>query len=298
MSNVPYRVLNRDGSFNVQAECKSAFEIEDLYHRLLSARWLPFLGLVSFSFLLINVVYASLYYLGGPGILDGGGAKFSESESVSRWIECFFFSVQTLATIGYGKVSPAGLWANCIVVVEALTGLLGIALITGLLFARFAKATARVAFSERAIISKMDGIDTFYFRMANLRLNRVVDARVSVTAVMDVITSEGDRYRDLYDLKLDRSQSPLFTMSWTIVHVIDKDSTLFGLSLEELSRRRTEILVTFIGIDETLNQSIHSRFSYIPDEIVMGAKFKDMLKRREDGKLTVLLDLISDFETT
>jgi inward rectifier potassium channel len=212
----------------------------------------------------------------------------------SRFLQDFFFSVQTFATIGYGRLVPVGLAANILVTIEALVGLLSVAISTGLIFARVSKPTARVAFSKVAVITPVDGVPCLMIRLANRRANQIVDARASITLSFEEKTSEGQEYRNLYDLKLERDTSSAFTLSWTVVHEITPDSKLYGLTREKLQETDAILFVTLVGIDETFNQTVQARFSYLPEEILWGHDFKDMFFDDPSGGLIIDLSLISE----
>jgi inward rectifier potassium channel len=238
----------------------------------------------------VNVAFALGYLACGPGALEGtdGGA--------TSFLDAFFFSVQTFATIGYGKLTPRSLPANLLVTLEALVGLLAVALATGLVFARFSRPTARVLFSERAAIAPHDGVLSLVFRMANERRSQIVQAEVSVTVIRDDRTVEGETYRSLYDLALERHHSPFFTLSWTVVHPIDEKSPLRDIASDAgLRSAGAEIMVSLVGIDDALAQTVHARFSYAPDDIVWGGRFADILERR-DGLVVMDLDRFHDVE--
>lgn len=280
-----YRMLNKDGSFNIhRVHFKRRFGT-DLYHRLLAMKWHQFFLTFVLVYLLINVVFGLAYYACGPQSFDGAVAR----SNVEWFGEAFFFSIQTFATIGYGKVSPIGLIPNLIVTIEAIAALISVALSTGLFFARFSRPTAKVLFSEVATISKHDGQLSFVFRMANERLNQIVDATVDVVLVRTEYTAEGERFRNFYDLKLERNRSPLFAVSWLIVHAIDATSPFYNQTRETLRAQDTEIIISLTGIDETFAQTIHARHSYVVDEIIWGGYFQDILKPNDEGKLVVEL---------
>jgi inward rectifier potassium channel len=239
----------------------------------------------------LNVIFACIYYLCGPGTLDGA----SRLGEMPRFLDSFFFSVQTFATIGYGRITPIGIAANLLVTLEALCGLLWLALATGLLFARFSKPTARVIFSNSAIITNHDGVPSFIFRIANARLNQIVEAQISVALTRNEFTSEGEKYRNFYDLKLERSRSPVFAMTWTIVHPITLESPIFQMDRKALEDAECEIMVSVSGIDDTFSQTIHARFSYVPSQLVWDRHFEDMLTRTGQGKVRVDLSKIHQF---
>jgi len=283
-----WKVLNRDRSFNVASP--PGIQAADLYHSLLATTWCRFLIWVSVLYVGVNILFAQAYYLGGPNVLEG-----IPPEARHRWLDCFFFSVQTMATIGYGKISPLSLWAHCLVTLEALIGILGIAVASGLFFARFSRPTARVAFSKVALVTQHESKPTLMLRMANQRSNQIVEAQISLTLMKSEINAEGVKYRKLYDLALTRSRTPLFSLTWTILHVLTPESPLYGRSLEDLRKDEVEIFVTMTGIDGTFSHTIHDRFSYGPDDIVWNGRFVDMLGRTEDGKLTIAFENLDKF---
>lgn len=285
-----FRLLNRDGTFNIERYGIRKRAFTDTYHSLLAASWIRFLTLLAGTYFVVNSVFALAYMLCGPNGLTG----VATDTAYHRLLDAFFFSVQTLATIGYGRITPNGIPANILVTVEAFFGLLGLALATGLLFARFSKPTARVLFSRVAMISRHEGVPSFQFRMANARLNQIVEARVRVSVARDEVTTEGETYRNFYDLELERGDSPIFVLSWTVVHAINEKSPLHGVTPEQLAASHTEIFVSLTGIDETFSQVIHARFSYIPSEIVWGGRFVDILSRAGRGA-AVNLALIHDY---
>ncbi|MBI3555823.1 MAG: ATP-sensitive inward rectifier potassium channel 10 [Deltaproteobacteria bacterium] len=249
------RVMARDGSFKIRRIGEERRLGTDFYHFLLVLKWWQFLGIFVVAYLAINLVFALAYFLCGPEGLEG----ISQTDLSSRYLQDFFFSVQTFATIGYGRLVPVGLAANILVTIEALVGLLAVAVSTGLIFARVSKPTARVAFSDVAVITPVDGVPSLMIRLANRRMNQIVDARASVTLSYEEKTSEGQEYRNLYDLKLERDTSSAFALSWTVVHEITKDSKLHGLTLEQLRARDAIVIVTLVGIDETFNQTVHAK---------------------------------------
>ncbi len=284
-----WRFINRDGTMNVRAEDFSKTSLFDLYHLFLSLRWRMVFLLVTLTYLLVNILFGTAYFLAGPDALLGTHAH----DPLDRWLECFFFSVQTLATIGYGGISPHSLTAHILVTIEALVGLIGLALVTGIIFSRFSRPTARIRFSHRALITRMDGKPCLVFRMANTRLNQIAEAQVRVVVARYETTQEGQGFREIYDLALERDRSPLFAMTWTIVHPIGPDSPLYGQSRESIRASDTEIITTLIGTDETFSQTVHSRFSYAAGDIEWNTDFDDMVYRDSNGVLTVQLEKIN-----
>ncbi len=283
-----YRLLNRDGTYNIERRRSNPFFTNDLYHSLLSSSWMMFLSYILGIFLLINIAFATVYFLIGSNAIDG----MVFSTPGQRWLECFFFSVQTFATIGYGKLTPKSLGTNIVVTVEALVGMFAVALQTGLVFSRFSRPTAKVVFSNNAVISNIDGQLSLIIRIANARMNQIAEASAHVVLLKNEQTTEGQSFRNFYDLELERSNSPVFSLSWTIVHPITKTSPLFNMSLEKMAEAQVEIFISVTGIDETFAQPVHSRFSYIPKDILLDFRFADMIKRTSKGHLTLEIEKI------
>jgi len=250
----------------------------DLYHRILTVGWLTFLAVSLAFYLLINTLFALLYLL-QPGSINNAPA--------GGFIDAFFFSVETIATIGYGVMSPATIYANLVMTVESATGLLLVALTTGLVFARFSRPTARVLFSRVAVVGPHNGKRTLTVRIANQRQNQMLAAQVSMTLVRDERTSEGELRRRFYDLKLLRDSSPVFALSFSVMHEIEEDSPLRGGGPEVLAEFNAELLVTASGIDETLVQRVNARTSYLPSEILWDHRFVDIMGWTEDGRRAI-----------
>ena len=246
----------------------------DAYHYLLTMPLWGFFAVMAAAFLAINVLFAALY-AADPGGLSG--ARHGD------FLDAFFFSVQTLGTLGYGVMAPRTLYENIIVTAEVLVGLFNLAVATGLLFARISRPTARIMFSERAVVTAFDGAPTLIFRAANRRRNLVVEAEVTVNLLRDVTTLEGLSMRRFDELKVVRARSPLFFMTWTVMHRIDESSPLAGETRESLQEKNAEIVVVMKGLDETFVSTIHARTSYRPDEIIWGRKLADIFVTEPNG---------------
>jgi inward rectifier potassium channel len=277
------RLLNRDGGFNVMRGGLGFLASLSPYHSLLAMSWRKFFGLTALFYFGANLLFAAAYLLCGPGSLS-----VPESAGIeSRFLQAFFFSIHTLATIGYGTISPVGLAANVIVSIESFIGLFGLALCTSLLFARFSRPTARILFSDRAVIAPYRGVTAFEFRIANTRRNQIIEleAKVLFARFEDV---EGRPLRRFYPLKLERDRVVFFPLSWTIVHPIDETSPFYGMSAEDLRKTMGEFLVLLTGFDETFSQTVHARSSYLAEEVVWNARFADIFYRpADDGLLTI-----------
>ncbi|MFQ6538477.1 MULTISPECIES: ion channel [Aphanothece] len=246
------------------------------YLLALALSWPLFLGLLALVYLAINLLFALLYRLDPGGLAGtvGGRASFAEA---------FFFSVQTLGSIGYGALHPVGLVTNLLVTAESLVGLLFIALSTGLAFARFSRSSARIRFSALAVVHPWDGTPTLSFRLANERGNHILEARVRAYLAEDEISAEGHRMRRLRPLPLERDQGIAFLLIWTAQHRIDASSPLHGLGPDELLARNAELVVAFSGIDETIERPVHSRSSWPVQRIGFGLCFVDMVETEGDS---------------
>jgi inward rectifier potassium channel len=222
-----------------------------------------------------NVFYATLYTL-IPNSINGS----------TGFLDNFFFSVQTWATIGYGGMTPKGTLANMVVVVESMTGIFGVALLTGLFFAKFARPEARVLFAKKATISMYNGKPTLMIRLANERGSHIVEAEAHVTVIRDELSPEGQRMRRIHDVQLARSTQPLFRLSWTVMHVIDERSPFYGYDVERFTKEGPRLFINLMGYDASVGQTAHASSGYGVDDILFGARYKDAT--RDDGKRMVL----------
>lgn len=246
----------------------------DPYHLLLTVPWTGFVLLICIFYVAINALFALAYLLGGDCIANARPGSF---------VDVFFFSVQTLASIGYGAMYPKTSYANFIVTIEAIIGVMGIAVMTGLAFARFSRPTARVMFSRVAVILPNEGVPTLMFRTANQRRNLILEAQMRVYLMRDEITAEGEFMRRIFDLKLLRQQTPGFALSWSVMHVIDESSPLYGMTPESLIQTNSLLMISLTGIDETVAQVVHARHSYSANEILWNSRFVDILHHPPDG---------------
>ncbi len=287
-----YRFLNQDGTSNL-IKPKNNNHFQDLYHSVLGLSWPQFFLILTSLYFSVNFLFALIYFLLGPEGLTG--IKATEPYSLNFFAECFFFSIQTFSTIGYGSVSPTGLFDNIVVSFQALLGLLSVGLMSGLFFSRFSKPTARVAHSKVALLTTYENQRVLMFRMANARMNQIIEAQVSVMVAFDTISPEGVSLRKLNDLPVLRSRTPAFALSWTIIHVVDEKSPFYEKSLDELNQMTAEVFVLVSGHDETFNQLVFSRYSYTPDDMILDRQFKDILIR-EDHMLRIEIENISELK--
>jgi inward rectifier potassium channel len=270
----PHRQAIRFGPFNVIRKGGDFFHWDDLYHHLFTMPMPQLLGLIGVGFLMANMLFAWAYLLGGDCIENAEPGSFSDA---------FFFSVQTLATIGYGAMYPRTAYANTLVVLEVFLGLLGVAMATGLMFARFSQPTARVLFSKVAVICPYNKVPTLMFRAANQRSNLIVEASINVSILLPEITPEGHTIRRLYDLKLTRSRNPLFLLSWMVMHPIDEQSPLSSHTATSLQACGAQIIITLNGLDETVMQTLHARQLYFAKDIFWDYKFIDVVTVYDSG---------------
>src|SRR5450631_41357 len=248
---------------------------KEVYHFVLGRTWPVFFLLVAAVFVVTNMLFAWLY-LAEAGSIDNARPGSFEDD--------FYFSVQTLATIGYGGMTPVTRYAHVVVALEAIVGILMVALITGITFTRFARPSARVLFSNKVVISPRDGVPHVMFRMANWRRNRIVEARLSAVLLVTERTREGDVMRKQIDLPLVRSKTNVFFLTWSAMHLVDDKSPFYGIdALERLRVQQAELYLGLTGLDETIGQTIHVRKQYTLDDIVPGARFADVLSTSEDG---------------
>lgn len=281
------RLILRDGTRSVTTLGLERRPLSDAYHYLLTIRWSQLMALVTGLYLALNTVFALLYMAGGDCIQNARPGHFGDA---------FFFSVQTLATIGYGVMAPVTDWSHLLVTVEAFTGMLTVAMVTGLMFAKFSKPTARVTFSNVAIIAPRNGVPTLQFRMSNQRANQIVEARIQVALARTEQTLEGESMRRFHDLDMLRKQNTIFALSWTGMHVIDESSPLFGYTESTLLASDTELVVSLVGMDETMSQTVHARWSYLPAEIRWNHRFVDIIVTDGRGFRSIDLRRFHDTE--
>jgi inward rectifier potassium channel len=262
--------------------------LRDFYHGLLKRPWWVTIAAISGAFLFANAVFAVGYMLAG-GIAHVGPRLF---------LDDFFFSVQTMGTIGYGAMYPESAAANILVVAESITSLTLTALATGLVFAKFSRSTARLVFTREAVISPVDGVPTLMFRVSNQRGNRIVDAQIRSVLVRNEKTGEGKTFYRMLDLRLTRERALSLSRSWSVMHPISRESPLYGRTPEQLASDETEIGVMVIGLDETSMQPLHASHQYFARQVLWGARHADILSEAEDGNLILDLNKFHDTETT
>ena len=283
------RLINRDGSFNVNKKGRRFLRMQDAYHTLITVSWTSFLCLVGLGYLVTNVLFAVVYYLIGIDQLSG----VEGNDPLMQLSDAFFFSTQTIATLGYGTISPVGFWMSFAAAMESLAGLLGFALITGLLYGRFSRPYVRMAFSEHAVIAPYQALRAFEFRIANERNNQLIEVEVQVVYTQ---YDKDQQQRVFYNLPLERDKVNFMSLSWTIVHPINADSPLFGMSKEEFYEADGEFLILIKGFDDTFSQTIYTRSSYKSHETQWGKQYEMMFEENESGYVDLHLNKIGAFQ--
>jgi inward rectifier potassium channel len=249
----------------------------DVYHLLLQMPWPAFLGVVVGGYIVANLFFATLYTLLPDAIAGSKG-----------FVDNFFFSVQTWATIGYGGMTPKSTAANVVVVVESMVGIFGVALLTGLFFAKFARPSSRLLFAEVAVVSTFEGHPTLMVRVANERHNTIADATARLTLLRAMTTAEGHQIRRLLDLPLVRDTQPVFRLSWTLMHVIDDQSPLADLrDPQAFADADPRVVVSMTGYDAVVGQTAHSSFVYGADHVRFSHRYVDATHTDADGSLVL-----------
>ncbi len=268
------QIQSRDGKFHIPNMGAWYTYWRDPYHLFLTIPWAGFAGIVIVVYLGINALFA-LAYLAGGNCLEGARA--------GSFADAFFFSVQTLGSIGYGAMHPITFYANCVVTAEAIISLLLIAVVTGLAFARFSRPQAKVIFSNEAVITKYNGVPTLMFRIANERQNMIIEAQLQVYLLVDETTQEGHFMRRFHELKMMRNRTPALSLTWTPMHSIDQGSPLFGHTPESLAQLNAQIQASITGIDEAVSYNISARHNYASHEIIYHHRFVDIVVPQANG---------------
>jgi len=259
----------------------------DPYHLVLTVSWPCYFGALVAAFVLVNLLFGSLYWALPGSVANARADVFSDY---------FFFSIETLATVGYGVMAPASLGGHIVAAVEILTGMIGIALTTGLAFARFAKPTARILFSGRAVIRDFDGARVLMLRMANERYNRIVEATAKLSLVRSEVDAAGETFIRIHDLRLLRERTPVFALTWTLIHPIDATSPLHGFNAAQLTANRSRVVVSVAGHDETMAAAVHAGREYAAEDLMFDSRFVDILRLTPEGERVVDLTRFHDIE--
>ncbi len=283
------RAINKDGSFNVRRAGGTWRDVHP-YLYLINMPWVGFFGVVLVAYIIVNTFFAAIYFSLAPEEFHG----IDTSTQLSRFLDVFFLSAHTLTTVGYGNFAPAGITANILAAFEAMVGLMGFALATGLLFGRVSKPSARIGFSDTALIAEYQDRTSLQFRVVNLRSNVLLELQARVL-LMTVEGPPGQLARKYQALTLEREQVYFFPLTWTIVHPIDEASPLFGKSAAELESLQAELLILLKGFDDTFSQTVNARYSYRYDEFIWGGKFVPAFQIGEDGQILLHVDEVGKY---
>ena len=259
----------------------------DLYHRSMTVYWPVFFGTAALIFVLLNAVFAFLYSLGNEPVANVSGNSL---------IDLFYFSIETLATVGYGDMHPQTNYGHTVATAEIFTGMCFLAVMTGLIFARFSRPRARFIFAEHPVVTLRDGQQTLMIRMANARHNAISRARARLWLIRVERTKEGDQLRRFYELALDRQEHPMFMLSWTLLHAIDKASPLYGATAADLAKVDAALVLAVSGVDDSSAQQLHARRIYSADDIRWQHRYRDISSTSADGRL--MLDYTKFHEVT
>lgn len=284
------RMMNPDGSFNVERQPLSRWD--NTYFHLVTMSWRRFISLVFLSYVFLNLLFSTIYLLIGLEQLDG----VQPGSFYHNFVSAFFFSTQTLSTVGYGHISPIGWGANAVAALESFAGVLVFALISGLLYGRFSRPSAKIVFSANLLVAPYRDGKGLMLRMGNARKSELIETEVQIYVAMNQPDENGNLTRRFFDIPLEISRISFFSLSWTVVHAINDKSPLWGLSQQELQDSNAEFMVLVKGTDEANQQVVHARRSYISEEIVFNARFKPMIGRNAQGIPQVMVRQMGAYE--
>lgn len=284
------RLLNKDGSFNVEKRGLGYFERNSLFHYLVTISWLKFHLIIVAAFTSFNILFTVFYYFDRNQI-----SGLNTSTEMDTIVDLFAFSVQTFTSVGYGRINPNGIFSNILASFESMIGLMAFAIGTGLLYGRFSRPVSSILYSHNALISPFHGATAFMLRLANKKKSQLINVEAELLLTLNV-EENGKTTRKFYRLDLERKLINFLSLSWTIVHPINENSPLYGMNEQDLIKSDAEFIVLLHGFDDTFEQTVHSRHSYKPSEIVWGAKFDMMYEPTPDNKATQLhLDKINSY---
>jgi len=282
------RVINKDGTFNVARRGGTWRDFHPYLH-LISMSWTQFLFTIFLAYLVVNVLFACIYYLLGPNALYGGEA----SSNAGRFVNGFFFSAHTLSTVGYGSISPKGIGGSVVASFESMLGVLAFAVATGLLYGRVSRPSTRFGFSPAMVVAPYQDGQSLQFRVVNRRNNSLME--IEVQMMLMTVQMENGQHRRKYELlKLERKNILFLALTWTVVHPIDTDSPLWGKTAEELEQLQAEVLILIKAYDDTFSQTVAARHSYRHDEIVWGKRFAPSFYVDSGGGLVLELTKVGE----
>jgi inward rectifier potassium channel len=259
----------------------------DPYHFVLTLSWPRFFVLLVVAFLAINLAFGFAYWVVDGSVVNAHAGSF---------FDCMFFSIETLATVGYGVMSPGSIYAHVVASIEILCGMVFLAIVTGLVFARFSRPTARILFSDRMVVGEFDGARALMVRIANERHNRIVEATARLTLIRNETAVGGERFVRIRDLPLMRDRTPVFAMTWTLVHRIDADSPLFGWDPNQMAAAESRILLSVQGHDETMAATVYAGDAYRVEDIDYDSRYVDIIGSNDEGQSVIDLTRFHDTE--
>ncbi len=280
------RLISQQGEFNVEKDGLKFWQSLDIYHELISMKWWSFVGVITLAFFIANIIFAVCYYAVGIESIAGHQAK----PGLDHFITSFYFSTQTITTVGYGKLYPNSDAASLLAAVESFIGLLGFALATGLMFARFSRPGRNLIYSDKAIIAPYQDINGLMFRFANGSKNQLIEAEVDM--VISYWSAKANR-RIFKGANLERKKINFFSMSWTIVHPIDEKSPIYGWDQKDFDEKQVELIIMFKAFDDTYVRQVYDRMSYVTEEIEWGMKFNPIYDDSKKGKIVVDMERLS-----
>lgn len=284
-------LVNKDGSVNVRRKGLSKFNTADNYHTLIKMSWGKFWIVVLSGYLITNLFFACIYVIIGKDSLDGT----SSHDQMSHFLDAFFFSAQTISTVGYGHINPRGVVANSVAAFESMIGLLAFALATGLLYGRFSRPSAKIVYSDNMLVAPYrENGQGLMFRLANIRKNVLIDLQVELIFSYNEITND-KAVRRFFTLEVERKFVSLLTLNWTVVHPLDENSPLKDMTPDDLEKTDAAFSVLLKAFDDTFSQTVHSRTSYQYKDMVWNARFIPMFERDQDGRILLDMGKVSDY---
>jgi inward rectifier potassium channel len=286
------RTLNHDGTSNVKRIGLPFIRTSDTYNALITMHWAKFSLLILICYIAINSLFAAIYYGVGVEYFNG----ITGTTPFTKFLDTFFFSAQTISTVGYGHISPKGTLTSFIAAFESMLGLLAFALATGLLYGRFSRPMAKLVYSQNMLVSPYGDGQGLMLRIANKRSNQLIEIEAEILLTINAKEADGSRSRKFFNLPLERKKINLLTLSWTIVHPINETSPLYQFDQQELEDADAEFMVLIKAFDDTFSQTVHSRTSYKYDEVVWSARFKPAFYPDETGVTTLDISKVNEYE--
>ncbi|HXS36779.1 MAG TPA: ion channel [Flavipsychrobacter sp.] len=287
------RLTNKDGTVNLRKTGLPVWQRTSIYHSLLRMSRIKFLLFVVLFYSTVNFIFAGLYFLVGVNNLSGTEAAKTYTD---KFLEAFFFSAQTLTTVGYGRVAPVGVLANFVAATESLLGILIFAVVTGMMYGRFSRPRAYIIFSQNILVAPYKHGKALMFRLATYKNNHLTDSEAIATIALHVWENDKEVTR-FYPLKLEISKINSLALSWTVVHAIDDESPIYGFTAEDIIESKAEVIINVKSFDDHFSNVVQQRTSYTVNEVVYGARFLPMFHKAENADHTILeLDKINAYE--